>query len=617
VFQKPNSKKQNIYLVGFMASGKTTIGRLLAKGLSLPFVDSDDLIALGTQSSIPDIFSELGEEGFRALESRALLDLARLQNVVVATGGGAVLSGENRDLLSKTGFVIWLDVPLEEAICRSNDTVSPPHPRPLLGKARDLYEMRIPLYSSVADLKIDTAGKSPIVVLGEILDTLFRKEAIASCETLTSGQPLASRQSLIASKNRVTAQEAGDGSDLEPLIVSVTPESGMTHPYEVIIGPGVLERADRFPDGLLQESSSESGKPEPARPPEAVLFSDPTVYCLFGKPLVERLASCGISVLLFLFPGNEETKNLKTVEKAYDFLAKNGVSRNTPLMALGGGVVGDLAGFVASTYMRGIPFIQFPTTLLAQIDASVGGKVAVDHHMAKNLIGAFYHPKVCLVDTNALSTLPPTEFRQGLAEMVKYAIIDGEDMMRLLETSRDAILRRDASILAHLVQKCVTIKAQIVQRDERDRGVRQFLNLGHTLGHAIESSGGYGREHGGPKHGDAVAIGLLWACKVAERISLADSGLADRVKSLIEQLGLPIRLYSREPGSGLLDQESHESCLWVSRDRILAAMKLDKKAQSGRIRLVLPRRPGSVELRNLDEVPENIFNEELNDALGI
>lgn len=587
--QIPNGKV--IYLVGFMASGKTSVGRMLAERLSVPFLDSDDLVMFTVGLDVPRIFKERGEEAFRDLESSALHRLSSLRNVVVATGGGAVLSERNRALMKDTGFVVWLDVPLEEAIRRAEGGSRGADTRPLLGKAADLYGTRIPLYSSIAHLKVDTAGKP--------LD--------AVCDEVVRG---------IEWYTRTAARQLGQGGAHGQIsTVMVTPKGDVSRSYEVMVGAGILKSAANTLAVLQKRSASHAQSsadlvagrlagrhveaPTRKSGGRVVLVSDPLVYCLYGRDLEEQLESEGFTVLRFLFAGDEASKNMRTVQEAYDFLAQNGVTRDTGLIAMGGGVVGDLAGFVAATYMRGIPFVQVPTTLLAQIDASVGGKVAVDHPLAKNLIGTFYHPFLVIADVKTLCSLPDTEYRQGLAEMVKYALIEGEDMLLDIEGSLEDILGRSPLTLMELVSRCVKIKAKIVSQDERDQGVRQFLNLGHTLGHALESVTGYKKGEGGLSHGDAVAIGLHWACRVAEESGLAEKGLSTRIKSLLERLGLPTHVDHPE----------------IDRDAVLSAMRLDKKARAGSIRLVLPRHPGRLEIRELHDIPQNIFNETLVDAL--
>lgn len=593
-----------IYLVGFMASGKTSVGRMLAERLSVPFLDSDDLVELMARLDIPQIFEKRGEEAFRDIERKALHRVSALRNVVVATGGGAVLSGRNRALMRRTGVVVWLDVPLEEAVRRIEGSLRGAESRPLLGRAKDLYPPRIPLYSSVAHLRVDTAGKSPGAVCDEIIRGIASLPRTARSRDgdpkviLNVSDPYATDPSCTRKPRDASPADAVPAG--RQTTVTVTPGGDNGRSYEVLVGAGVLERVPSVLAALRETGVSGTRPPGDMPASRLVLFSDPLVYCLYGRRLEERLQSEGFSVLRFLFPGDEASKNMRTVEEAYDFLAENGVTRDTGLLSLGGGVVGDLAGFVAATYMRGIPFIQVPTTLLAQIDASVGGKVAVDHPLAKNLIGTFYHPLSVIADVKTLCSLPDSEYRQGLAEMVKYAVIEGEDMMGAIEGASEDILRREPLTLTRLILRCVAIKARIVSADERDRGTRQFLNLGHTLGHALEAVTGYRKGDGGLSHGDAVAMGLHWACRISEKSGLAEEGLSARVKNLLERLGLPTRL----------------DALAVDRDAVLSAMRLDKKARSGRIQLVLPRRPGHIEIQDLYDIPEGTLNEELDRVLA-
>jgi 3-dehydroquinate synthase len=262
----------------------------------------------------------------------------------------------------------------------------------------------------------------------------------------------------------------------------------------------------------------------------------------------------------------------------YDWLVEHEASRDSVVVAVGGGVVGDAAGFVAATYARGIPFIQVPTTLLAQVDSSVGGKVGVNHERAKNLIGAFYQPRGVFIDTSTLATLPEREYQSGLAEVVKYGVILDPDFFAFLEQNTVGLVQRDPAVLRHVVSRCCRLKADIVEQDECElTGRRAVLNYGHTFAHAFEALCGYGEL----LHGEAVSIGMNYAARLAQLVRLIDSTLVERQARLLTAIGLPTRL----PAAESLDA-----------DEIIARMRLDKKSVSGRLRFVLPTRLGHVEL---------------------
>ena len=275
----------------------------------------------------------------------------------------------------------------------------------------------------------------------------------------------------------------------------------------------------------------------------------------------------------------EAAKNWNSLNKIYDVLLQNECDRNTVIFALGGGVVGDMAGFAAATFMRGIPFVQVPTTLLAQVDSSVGGKTAINHPLGKNMIGAFYQPKAVICNLETLSTLPPRELSAGLAEVIKYGPIFDMDFMQWLETSVEQVLAKDMKSLAFAVQRSCEIKAAVVGQDERETGLRAILNFGHTFGHAIEAGMGYGVW----LHGEGVAAGMVMAAELSRRLGLVDEAFVQRLKSLIERAGLPVR-------GPVLDASDNAG-------RYLELMRIDKKSEAGEIRFVLIDGPGKAVVR--------------------
>jgi 3-dehydroquinate synthase len=304
---------------------------------------------------------------------------------------------------------------------------------------------------------------------------------------------------------------------------------------------------------------------------KAVIITNPVVKKLYGVRLKQCLVDAGYKTTILVIPDGEEYKSLESAGKLYQQLAESGAERSTPILALGGGVIGDLAGFVAATYMRGVPLVQLPTTLLAQCDSSIGGKTAVNHVQLKNEIGAFYQPKITIADINTLKTLPLEELTGGIGEVIKYAVIKDAQFFTYLEKNLDLIKALDDNVLEAIVVKSAQIKAEVVETDERDTGLRNILNLGHTVGHAVESVTNFQ-----VSHGQAVSIGMIAAAKIAAKMGIFDSGSVTRLKNLLEKAGLMTKLPP------------------VAVKRVMQAMRYDKKAQSGKIRFVLPTAIGQV-----------------------
>ena len=332
------------------------------------------------------------------------------------------------------------------------------------------------------------------------------------------------------------------------------------HRYTVHVAPGLLQHAGHLIHAIVPH-------------PRAALFMDATVAPLHGPMLQASLTQAEYHVVTQVVPSGEAHKNLETVRKLYDPLLDDKLERKSPVIALGGGVLGDTVGFVAATYLRGLPLVQVPTTLLAMVDSSVGGKVGVNVPQGKNLIGAFHQPVLVVIDPNTLLTLPMRELRCGLAECVKHGVIRRPDKFAWLEQSLDKILALNVDTLAELVDWNVRIKADVVMKDEKETGDRAHLNFGHTFGHAIEATTGYGTFH----HGEAVALGMVAATTLAVNIGRCDKSVLHDLVSLLERIGLPVRA-GNLPGTAVL----------------MEAMTLDKKVASGVIRLVLPVRMGEV-----------------------
>jgi 3-dehydroquinate synthase len=305
------------------------------------------------------------------------------------------------------------------------------------------------------------------------------------------------------------------------------------------------------------------------------VITDTNVGKKFAQTALKSLAASGFQPMLITVPAGEKSKRIAMVEKCYDQLAAHRLERKSFIVALGGGVVGDLAGFVAATYLRGIPFVQVPTTLLSQVDSSVGGKTGVNLKAGKNLVGAFYQPQLVLCDLDTLTTLPKREYVSGLAEVIKYGVIYDAILFAQLERNLPKLLQRDVATLRNMIARCCEIKADVVGQDETESGLRAILNFGHTIGHAIENSSGYGKF----LHGEAIAIGQVAAAKLSQRILGLPSADAERIEKLFVQAGLPVRIKLNA----------------VQRKKLFAAMLLDKKVSGGEVKFVLAKKIGRVE----------------------
>ena len=304
------------------------------------------------------------------------------------------------------------------------------------------------------------------------------------------------------------------------------------------------------------------------------VITDSNVGKKFAKAALQSLSASGFQPVLITIPAGEKSKRLAVVEKCFDQLAAHRLERKSFIVVLGGGVVGDLAGFVAATYLRGIPFVQVPTTLLAQVDSSVGGKTGVNLKAGKNLVGVFYQPQLVLCDLDTLKTLPKREYVSGLAEIIKYGVIYDAILFAQLERNLPKLLQRDVPTLRSVIARCCEIKADVVGQDETESGLRAILNFGHTIGHAIENSSGYGKF----LHGEAIAIGQVAAAKLSQKILGLPSGDAERIEKLFVQVGLPVKIKLNT----------------ARRKKLLAAMKLDKKASGGEVKFVLAEKIGRV-----------------------
>jgi len=347
--------------------------------------------------------------------------------------------------------------------------------------------------------------------------------------------------------------------------------------YGIRIGPGLINQSA----GFLKELGFRE---------KAIIITNPVVKSLYGNKLQDHLEKSGFTTAILEVPEGEEYKSLDQAGRLYGLLNESQAERLTPVLALGGGVIGDLAGFVAATYMRGIPLIQLPTTLLAQVDSSIGGKVAVNHGKLKNNIGTFYQPDLVIADTGVLKTLPEKEVFNGLAEVIKYGIIQDKMLFELIEENIEKIKSLDENWLETVVTRCAGIKAGIVEKDEKDLNLRNILNFGHTIGHAVETVSDFHIQHG-----EGVAVGMVAAGMIAQKMGILNLSELKRIRALIISSGLPDKIPSRDVGS------------------LMQAMKHDKKKAGGRIRFVLPRTIGEVYLS--DEVSLELVEQVLQELI--
>ena len=524
--------ERSIVLVGLMGAGKTAIGKRLAAQLGLPFYDADHEIERAAGMTIAEIFRTHGEAYFRAGEKRVIERLLAGGRIVLAPGGGAFMDPETRRTIRERATSIWLRCPLPVLLQRVQGRTH----RPLLNSGNPaetlarLSAERSPIYAQ-ADIIVDGSEDPLHVTTSNVINALNSYQA----------------------PHRVGVQLSQSN-------------------YDVLIGPNLLRRAGALLAPVLPQ-------------PRCVIITDENVAKLHLPTLQQSLTETGITHSTLTVPPGEPSKTLQTWQYLVESLLEQKVDRYTTIIALGGGVIGDLAGFTAAATLRGLPFVQIPTTLLSQVDSSVGGKTGVNTTRGKNLVGAFHQPLMVIADTATLHTLPQRELRNGYAEIVKSALIGDAAFYDWCEANGTAMLDGGDTLLAEAIARTVRFKASVVAGDEREtkpNNGRALLNLGHTFAHALEAETGYGSAL---LHGEAVATGLVLATHLSAQLNLCPQEDVSRIAAHIAQTGLPPRI------AGL------------NAEHLLAHMKQDKKMRGGKLTFILTKGIGRAFTCN--EVPED------------
>ena len=539
----------NVFITGFSGTGKTTTGHEVARLLGWTFVDMDDEIVASTGVAIEDIFRQHGEEKFRRLERETLAKIARADSKVVSTGGGTIMDERNRATMESSGVVVLLEARpdtiirrlQEQQVEQGADLVA----RPMLD-SDDLLQR-------IHSLKADRQFNYTLAHWTVHTDLLTPSEAAAE---------------VVRGLDTVTARRTRASDSPDPdLAAEVRTSSGS---YPLWVGWNIIEELGERVRGVLDTRA-------------AYVISDIGAQSQARRAQVS-MERAGIPTHLFFIPSGEQSKTLETAERIYTWLAGLKAERGHLILAVGGGVVGDLAGFVAATFLRGIPYAQVPTTLLAMMDASIGGKTAVDLPQGKNLVGAFYQPKFVLADVSTLQTLPERELNSGWAEALKHGLIMDESLLSTFESQRESIRSLEPEIATDVIRRSMAIKAAVVSKDEKETlGIRVLLNYGHTIGHGLEAATGYSQY----LHGEAVSVGMVGAAKIGCDVGLMPASDVERQRSVLADYGLPLRARGVDP------------------DKVLDAMRSDKKTAAGAIRWVLLDGIGSATTRN-DVPPETV-----------
>lgn len=548
---------QQIVLVGLSGVGKSTVGAILARRLGWPLLDTDELVRQREGKTPAEIITTRGEPTFRDIERIVVQEAAQTVPAVIATGGGAFQLPASRRVLGERALICYLDATPAEIARRLTEAPAATE-RPLLegedieARLQELDAERRQAYSH-ADLWVPVQGLGPEAAAARILHS-WSTEA----DRLRS-VPLRLDRLGAARPSAVPEGLVDTGADR----------------YPIWIGPGQLGRlAERL------RMLGLNGR--------VFLISDTNVIEAHGMRIAQALDGAGIAGASYVVPAGESSKTLRVADELFRWLSEQRAERRDVILALGGGVIGDLAGYVAATYLRGIPLIQAPTTTLAMNDAAIGGKVAVDLPAGKNLVGAFYQPRAVIADTDTLRTLPRRSYSEGFGEVIKHALVLDPTLLHDLERHAGSLATASADIevLTSIFTRSARLKALVVSADPLEHGLRAVLNYGHTIAHGIEAATGYSNDY---LHGEAVTVGMMGAARIGARMGVHDDELLARQGDIIRAFGLPLTA----PG---LDAST-----------VLNAMRLDKKVVAGKSRFVLLEGMGKPVVR--DDVPEDLVAE--------
>ncbi|MFO8101272.1 MAG: 3-dehydroquinate synthase [Dehalococcoidia bacterium] len=536
---------ENIILTGFSYTGKTRVSRIVAQRLGWELVDTDDEIVRLAGKPIPEIFAQEGEDHFRKLEHQSLSDVCTRNGTVISTGGGIIMAAENRQIMKKSGVVVCLEAEPETIYRRlmiDSEKSGEKVIRPLLQaddpleRITSLKESRQSNYAK-SDWTVHTDSLTPEEVAGEVIRGW----------------------SFVSRSNRAFAAD--------PQIACMVATA--TESYPVFVEEGMLDSLGQ----KMKETGLEGN---------AYIISDDNVFPLYGQRVKASLEGAGFAVDSLVVPHGEMSKSLPVAMRIYDFLVLHRAERNHTVVALGGGMVGDLAGFAAATFLRGMPLVQVPTSLLGMVDSSIGGKVAVNHPDGKNLIGSFYQPRLVLSDVQTLTTLPERELTSGWAEVAKHGFIRDSEYVRFLEENVDKLRSLEDAATTEAIRRSAVIKAAVVSEDEKEAGLRTILNYGHTIAHGLEAATGYAEM----LHGEAVAVGMAGAAEIAAKMGILENEDLRRQRSLLENFGLPVK------------------CPGVDVNAVMQAIELDKKVRMREVRWVLLSRIGEPGLAS--DIPSEV-----------
>ncbi len=545
----------NIFLTGFSYTGKTQVSQIVARRLGWNLVDTDDEIVKLAGKPIPQIFEEDGETHFRDLEHQALANVSKQKETVVSTGGGIIMAERNRQLMRQSGAIICLEA-----------------------RPETIYK-RLRIDSEKSGEKVVRPLLSVPDPLGRITELkASRQVCYADCDWSVHTDHLSEEDvasEVIRGWRIVVRDQAQPSLEQETATVVTT----ATESYPIFVGWGLLSRL-----GQRMRATKLSGT--------AYIISEDQVYPLYGEQATASIREAGFTVESFVVPRGEKSKSPEAARFIYDFLVNHRAERGHVIIALGGGMIGDLAGFVAATFLRGMPFVQVPTSVMAMVDSSIGGKVAINHPEGKNLIGAFHQPRLVLADVQTLSTLSQREYTSGWAEVIKHGLIRDAAFFEFLEANSTALMNLDREATTQAIRRSAAIKAKVVSEDEKESGLRTILNYGHTIAHGLETATGYDQM----LHGEAVAAGMMGAAHIAQKLDFMSKEDVRRQQKVIQEFGLPV------------------SAPDIDAQAILDAIQLDKKVQQKEVRWVLLQGIGKTVITK--EVPSEMVKEAIVELVG-